>query len=139
MRLNKVVYNSCYGNDYYKFLETIFYVVNRYHYEKFIDIREIYYDWRGWHPRWQVNVSWVYPPLATEMMESGLGEVYMYVTHHQNTVELLIVTRPIIDLCLATERLPGVQVFQRWWVQVNLYLQEVWAVERAAEMEEHNK
>ena len=73
------------------------------------------------------------------MVESGLGEVYMYVTHHQNTVELFIVTRPIIDLCLATERLPGVQVFQRWWVQVNLYLQEVWAVERAAEMEENNK
>ena len=42
-----------------------------------------------------------YPPLEDEMAEAGLQKVETYVSRRQNTVEQYILTRPIMDLCLA--------------------------------------
>ena len=44
------------------------------------------------------------------MAEVGLQEVETYVSRHQNTVAQYIVTRPIMDLCLAAKRSPGPRV-----------------------------
>ena len=44
------------------------------------------------------------------MVEEGLQELETYVYGHQNTFEQYITTRPIIDLCLATEQRTGPQV-----------------------------
>ena len=49
------------------------------------------------------------------MAEEGLQEVDTYVYLHQNTVSQFIVTRPIMDLCLTTERITGPQVYRRRW------------------------
>ena len=53
---------------------------------------------KGW------DVGWVYFHMGDEMTEAGLQEVDTYISFCQNTVVQYIVTRPIIDLCLAEKR-----------------------------------
>ena len=60
---------------------------------------------------------WVYLPLAEEMEEAVLQEVYTYVSHLQNKVAQFIATSPIMELFLVAERRPGLQVANRWWDQ----------------------
>ena len=40
------------------------------------------------------------------MAEVGLQEVETYISRRQNTMSQYIVTRPIMDLCMAAERSP---------------------------------
>ena len=56
----------------------------------------------------------MYPTLAESMAEARLQEGDTYVSRRQNTVAQFIVTRPIMDLCLAAERRPGSRVAKRW-------------------------
>ena len=63
---------------------------------------------------------WLYPPLSEGMDEAGLRDVEAYIYRLQNTVSQFIATRPIIDLCLATERHPWSRVVNRWWDQEGL-------------------
>ena len=51
------------------------------------------------------------------MAEAGLREVGTYVYLFHNTAAQFITTRPIVDLCLAAERMPGSRVTKRWWDQ----------------------
>ena len=44
------------------------------------------------------------------MAEAGLHEVETYVSRLQNTVAQFIMTRPIMGLCMAAERRPGLRV-----------------------------
>ena len=66
---------------------------------------------------------WLYPPLSEGMDEAGLRDVEAYIYRLQNTVSQFIATRPIIDLCLATERHPWSRVVKRWWDQEGLDLE----------------
>ena len=90
----------------------------------------------GWQPICLVYGIWVYPPLEVATEEAYLEEVDMYVTHRHNTVAHFIMTRPIVDLCLAAERRSGARVSQRWWEQDNLDLEGMWVASGAAVMEE---
>ena len=65
----------------------------------------------------------VYPPLEDAMAEVGLQEVETYVSRFQNTVAQYFVTMPIMDLCMASERIPGTRVEMRWWEQESLDLE----------------
>ena len=58
---------------------------------------------------------WVYSPMEDVMAEAGLQEVDTHIYFLHKTVEQLIATRPIIDLCLEAERIPGPRVSNRWW------------------------
>ena len=49
-----------------------------------------------------------------------------YVFHHPNTVAQYIATRPIMDLCLAAKRRPGLRVTIRWCEQEGLDLEGIW-------------
>ena len=49
------------------------------------------------------------------MSEAGMQEVETYVSRRQNTVAQFIATRPIMDLCLAAERIPGPRIYKKWW------------------------
>ena len=79
----------------------------------------------GWNPTRRTYGTWVYPPLSEvmaeemllAMVEEGIQEVETYVTILQNTVKQYIDTRPIMDLCLEVERLPGIRVLRRRWEQ----------------------
>ena len=51
------------------------------------------------------------------MAEAGLQEVETYFSFHHNIVAQFITTRPIIDRCLAAEKIPGPRVSKRWWNQ----------------------
>ena len=65
---------------------------------------------------WQVRYElWLYPPLEAAMAEVVLKEVNTYVYRHQNTVANFITNRPIMYLCLATERRLGSRVTKHYW------------------------
>ena len=67
----------------------------------------------GWHPRRQVDGSWVYPPLVEAMAEAYLEGVEMY-DARRNTFSHSIYTRTIMYMCLEEYRIPGLNVYQRW-------------------------
>ena len=57
------------------------------------------------------------------MVEAGFKGIGKYITSRQNTVALYIATRPILDLCQRSARMPGVRVSRRWWEQASLDLE----------------
>ena len=60
--------------------------------------------WRG------RDRGWFYPPLEDAMADAGLQEVETYFYRLQNTVVQYIVTRTIMDLCMAEKWRPGPRV-----------------------------
>ena len=68
-------------------------------------------------PRRQVEMSWFYLSLETEMLEAGLDEVETYVARRQNTVSQSFANIFMMDLCLAAQHHPRARVSQRWWEQ----------------------
>ena len=68
----------------------------------------------GKMPRRRAQGTWEYPPLGGVMRENGLEDIDMYIFRRKNTASQYIAMRPILDLCLDTERNPGSQV-QKWW------------------------
>ena len=68
------------------------------------------YSLTGWKPRRGRYRVWVYPPLKDAILEAGLQEVEAYVYCCQNKVTQFIVARPIMELCLVAERMPGSRV-----------------------------
>ena len=50
----------------------------------------------------------------------GLEEIGIYIVSRYDTVAQYIATRPIMDLCLAEERNPGMRPSRRWWEQTAL-------------------
>ena len=76
----------------------------------------------GIGPKRQLDGTGVYPPIGSEMETVGLDEIGVYISRRQNTVSQYIVTRPIMDLCLAAERSLGMWLWRRWWEQFALYI-----------------
>ena len=60
--------------------------------------------------------------MAEAIEKVRLQEVDTYISLLQNTSEKFIVTRPIMELCLASERRPGSRVAKWWWDQEGLKL-----------------
>ena len=57
---------------------------------------------------------WLYPLPEDAMVEAGLQDVETYTSRCHNTVTQFIVTRPIMNLCLAAERRQSSWVSRRW-------------------------
>ena len=74
----------------------------------------------GRQPRQGVEGVLKYLPLDYTMTEAVLQEVETYISRRQNTVAQFIVTRIIMNLCLAAERRPGSRVYRRLWEQDGL-------------------
>ena len=70
------------------------------------------------------------------MKEAGLQEVENYVSLLHNTVAQFIAARPIMDLCMASERRLGSQVANKWWDQELLDLDSMRTAAREGEQEE---
>ena len=68
----------------------------------------------GMGPKFQCYGIWVYPPVWAALAMVRLEEIGVYIDRRQNTVAKYIVTFPIIDLCLAAERNPGMHLSRRW-------------------------
>ena len=64
-------------------------------------------------PKPQRDVTWVCPLIGTALIMVVLQDIGVYISHHQNTVTQYIVTRPIMDLCLTTEKNPGMCLSRR--------------------------
>ena len=77
----------------------------------------------GRQPRIGQESEYLYTLLLDAMAEVGLQEVLTYIPHNYNTVTQFIVTRPIMDLCLAAERGPGSRVAKWWWDKDGLELE----------------
>ena len=54
------------------------------------------------------------------MQEAGLEMIETYITNHQKTISQYIATSPILELCMAVERHPGLRVPKWWWEQENM-------------------
>ena len=70
----------------------------------------------------QVDGSWDYPPLETLMQEAGFEDMVEYVLKRKNKVSQYIATRPILDLCEETVRMPVTWVEKSWREQEGLDL-----------------
>ena len=66
-------------------------------------------------PRRQRDGTWVDPPIGAALETVGLDEIGVYIACLHNTVAQYIGTHPIMDLCLAEERNPGLQISKLWW------------------------
>ena len=64
--------------------------------------------------------SWIYPPLAGVMKETGMVGIRTSIIRWQNTVAQFIATQPILDLCKQANWRPGVQVSRQWWEQMGI-------------------
>ena len=62
------------------------------------------------------------------MAEMVLQEVETFVLCHQNTVTQFIVTRPIMDLCMAVEGRTWTRVSKWWWEQYGVDVEGMWTV-----------
>ena len=76
----------------------------------------------GRQPWRQKDGSWIYPPLAGVMKDTGMVGKRTSILRRQNTVAQFIATQPILDLCKKATRRPGAQVSWRWWEQTGIYL-----------------
>lgn len=59
--------------------------------------------------------EWVYPPVDGALEVAGLSPIQVYITRRQHTIEDYISTRPILEVCKTTRRLPGTGNYQKWW------------------------
>ena len=64
----------------------------------------------------------------------GLDEIGVYTALLQNTVAQYIENRPIMDLCLASERKPGLRLSMKWWEQPDLDILGIRAGNAVAEV-----
>ena len=69
----------------------------------------------GRQPKWQVDGSWEYLPLETEIQEAGFEEIGEYVLKRENTFVQYIVMQPITGIYKETVWIPGVRVAKIWW------------------------
>ena len=68
----------------------------------------------GMGPKRQWGGTWVYTPIGVVLTMVGLEKIRMYIARRHNMVTQYIVTHPIMDLCLAAERKPGMRLSRRW-------------------------
>ena len=71
----------------------------------------------GMGPIRQQDGTWVYLPIGAALATLGLDEIGVYIARRQNTVAQHIATHPIMDLFLAAEQKPGLQLSRRCWEQ----------------------
>ena len=69
----------------------------------------------GMVPKHQWYGTWVYPPIGVALAMMVLEEIEVYISPRQNIVAQYIATRPIMELCLAAERKPGMRLSRQWW------------------------
>ena len=62
-----------------------------------------------------------------------LEKIGVYIARLQNTVAQYIVTCPIMDLCLAAERNPGMHLSRRWLEHTALDIMRIRAGQAAVE------
>ena len=87
-------------------------------------------------PERQLNRTWVYQPIGSALATVGLEEIGVYTSCRKNTVTQYIAGRPIMDLFLAAERKPRMQLSQRWWDYTTIYILRIRAAHAAADMGE---
>ena len=88
----------------------------------------------GMGPKHQRDGTWVYPPIGAAIEIVRLNEIGVCIESQQNMVPQYIATSPIMDLCLATERNPGLRLSRRWWEHPALDIIEIVVVHGAVEV-----
>ena len=73
--------------------------------------------------------------LGEAMAEAGLQDIETYVAHSQNTFAQYIVTRKIMDLCLAAGRRPRARVSRWCWEQETLDMEGTREAARVVKVE----
>ena len=76
----------------------------------------------------------MYPPIWSALVTVGLDEIRVYIAHHQNMVAQYISTCNIMELCLAVELNPELQLSGKWWEQYALDIPGIQDVHAAADL-----
>ena len=87
-------------------------------------------------PKRQLDGTWVYPPIGAALATVGLDEIRVYIDPQYNTAAQYITTHHMMNLCLASDRRPGMQLLRRWWEHHSLDILGIRAGHAAAEMGE---
>ena len=90
----------------------------------------------GMGPGRKLDGTWVYPSIRAALAMVGLDVIGVYIACRQNTVEQYIAARPMMELCLAAERRPGMRILRRWWEHTALDILGIRAGHEAADMGE---
>lgn len=62
--------------------------------------------------------AWTVPPIAEALEASGLHPIEEYITRRRETLKAQVVGRPIYQICMQTQRMPGTPTnTQVWWEQ----------------------
>lgn len=63
---------------------------------------------------------WVYPPIETALAAAKLYPLEHYLSERRNRLVDTIATRPILTLCMESERLSGAAPRKWWWQNLDL-------------------
>ena len=61
--------------------------------------------------------EWEYPSVVAEMEDAGLHTIMDYIRRRQATTAERAACRPIYELCIKAEWMPGTSCRMRWWDQ----------------------
>ena len=70
------------------------------------------------------------------MTEAVCQEVDNYVSCRQNTAAQFIATRPIMNLCMEADQMPGSRVSNKWWENDGLDLEGMQTADHEADRTE---
>ena len=90
----------------------------------------------GMVPERQLKGTWLYPPIGVALATVRIKEIGMYIDRRQNTFAQYNASHPIMELCLAAERRPGMRISRRWWEQTALDILWVRSAHVAADIGE---
>ena len=90
----------------------------------------------GMGPKHQLGGAWVYTPIGAALAMVWLRDIGVYIACLQKTAAQYIMNIPIMDLCLAAERKPGLCLSMQWWDQLAMDILGIRVGHSAAEGEE---
>ena len=61
--------------------------------------------------------GWEYPLVMEAMEATGIHIIGEYIRRRQATIAEKVACRPIYELCVEVERMPGTSQMVRWWGQ----------------------
>ena len=63
------------------------------------------------------DVGWECPPVEQDLDVKGIWTIKYYIQRLQDNIAAHIINRPIYELCMGAETMPGSRRFMRWWDQ----------------------
>ena len=70
--------------------------------------------------------EWEHPPVVAEMEAAGLHTIVEYIRRRHVTIAEKVACRPVYEICIKVEQMPGTIRMARWWDQDLVTEPEEW-------------